>query len=308
MTRLFSLILLFLITSTCSNLWARDYVVVVENGDVETDYNATDDSTTRTMADRLDVLVKELDSNLELKILSVNSLNDLDQEFAKHFTEDDQVKAIVFSGHGNETLFTLNSKKAYTGTGFAKAIESTLRHVSIKDNIMIYMASCLNACPTEGQLNFQEKMMDTLRERFEGESLRIVSLSHTESIVVHTLFGSKDLSFRQRVGRKLHKHFFKYFGRNDLSALYAGLSSALASVLLFGYLPSEPSAAAIVTSLVALPLFVGFGFGTSPGNIEVEKATIEGDQLSYEMGESGPLVRDYFEVFNQFQCHQLFGQ
>ena len=156
--------------------YGAEKIFILYNNDHKKDILHFDIARHEKVARAIQFLIGEMNPNIKVEILALNTLSNLPLDIA-NMLESDILRGIVFIGHGNDQTYAFNDNEYYGGKGLLlKLITETIQQNQHSENLLFYFGGCKMAC---GEDSFQKQLADSLnKSNVLAPELQIDTIAH----------------------------------------------------------------------------------------------------------------------------------
>jgi len=111
-------------------------------------------------------LLSQTNSDVELRRVVVKEvLEGLVETVPTMMAQGDQIRGLIFQGHGTPEKYILSSKYQYSSQDMGKILVILMRKFQVTPTFSVHFNTCANAFPLKGKKNFQRTLMDEIIEQ-----------------------------------------------------------------------------------------------------------------------------------------------
>lgn len=146
--------------------FGKDIVLLVQNQNPEEDYQPTDEKEREIANELFQKFFTK--TRFEFRIIPMSSLSDLPTTIGSAVTPQDQLRGVIFEGHGSYMSYRLSRDGHYPAQFVASYLVRALRRVNHSADLFVYFYTCHGAAEVRGVTNFQRSFFDYVwKERNE---------------------------------------------------------------------------------------------------------------------------------------------
>lgn len=172
------IVALVLLASLSAKADQSEIIYLVYNNNESKDVMVEDSMHIDASLESLKELLKEMNSNLEIRPLPLNSLFDLPKEIKTNLGKS-KLRGVVFMGHGNNTSYAFSNEEIFGGNKkIIEIIKPLLSKTITADKLLLYFSGCSMG---GGKSSFQEELISSLA-KIENNKIDVEIIAHIYSI------------------------------------------------------------------------------------------------------------------------------
>ncbi len=172
------IVALLLLTSLNVKAGKTEIIYLIHNNNEAKDVMLEDSEYRGSDIENLSEWLKEINPNLEIKTLPLNSLFDLSKEIKANLG-DGKLRGVVFMGHGNNTSYAFSNEEVFSGDKkLIEIIQPLLSKTMTADKLLLYFSGCSMG---GGKESFQEALISSLAKA-ENNKVDVEIIAHIHSV------------------------------------------------------------------------------------------------------------------------------